>query len=161
MATQLPLLQPLPLAICLLPKKTDAIGAWRKICHAWLSQGLHVGSVAARTAISSEPTAPVQQTGKWQASTRSMTPTTGKTTSSATPSSHRQIRLADIKPSILGGGVTHQRCLVRWTWIQLMNGDEDHSPHVKKDSQECWQSSLAQEQVISAREKKGSKLSAG
>ncbi|KAI6142449.1 hypothetical protein BKA82DRAFT_4360924 [Pisolithus tinctorius] len=41
--------------------------------------------------------------------------------------------------------VTHQRCLVRWTWIQLMNGDEDHSPHVKKDSQKCQQSSLTQE----------------
>ncbi|KAI6006500.1 hypothetical protein F5J12DRAFT_782789 [Pisolithus orientalis] len=42
-------------------------------------------------AISSEPTTPVQQTWKWQASTRSMTPATGKTTTSATPSSHRQI----------------------------------------------------------------------
>ncbi|KIO03788.1 hypothetical protein M404DRAFT_26749 [Pisolithus tinctorius Marx 270] len=50
-------------------------------------------------------------------------------------------------------GVTHQRCLVRWTWMQLMDEDEDHNPHAKKDSQKCWQSSLAQEQVINAKEK--------
>ncbi|KAI5992354.1 hypothetical protein F5J12DRAFT_915488 [Pisolithus orientalis] len=42
----------------------------------------------------------------------------------------------------------------------LMNGGEDHSPHVKKDSQQCWQSSLAQEQVVNAKEKGGGELSA-
>ncbi|KAI6156667.1 hypothetical protein BKA82DRAFT_4345729 [Pisolithus tinctorius] len=42
----------------------------------------------------------------------------------------------------------------------LMNGDEDHSPHVKKDSQKCRQSSLAQERVVNAKEKGGSELSA-
>ncbi|KAI6015011.1 hypothetical protein F5J12DRAFT_781099 [Pisolithus orientalis] len=42
-------------------------------------------------AISSEPTTPAQQTQKWWAATRSMTPTTGKTTTLATPSSCRQI----------------------------------------------------------------------
>ncbi|KAI6032727.1 hypothetical protein F5J12DRAFT_779174 [Pisolithus orientalis] len=41
--------------------------------------------------ISSEPTTPTQQTQKQQASARSMTPATGKTTTSATPSSCRQI----------------------------------------------------------------------
>ncbi|KAI6003236.1 hypothetical protein F5J12DRAFT_783667 [Pisolithus orientalis] len=41
--------------------------------------------------ISLEPTTPAWQTQKQQAATRSMTPTTGKTTTSATPSSCRQI----------------------------------------------------------------------
>ncbi|KAI6143086.1 hypothetical protein BKA82DRAFT_168882 [Pisolithus tinctorius] len=38
----------------------------------------------------------------------------------------------------------------------------EHSwhPHVKKDSQKCWQSSLAQEWVVNAKEKGGSELSA-
>ncbi|KAI6148027.1 hypothetical protein BKA82DRAFT_35732 [Pisolithus tinctorius] len=38
---------------------------------------------------------------------------------------------------------------------ELMNGDEDHSPHAKKDSQKCQQSSFAQERVVNAKEKGG------